>query len=82
MTENIRAGKIIKEGEKGDGKCYFPCKNCCTRCPKRVLIATTKKHCRKYGHMDGGSNEYCPMVISYIYIQIICFNIYCILKIL
>jgi hypothetical protein len=67
MSENIRGGKKIKEGEKGDGKCYFPCKNCCTRRPERVLIATTKKHCRKYGHMDGGSNEYRPMVISYIY---------------
>jgi hypothetical protein len=70
MSENIRGGKKIKEGEKGDGKCYFPCKNCCTRRPERVLIATTKKHCRKYGHMDGGSNEYHPMVI-YIYIYII-----------
>jgi hypothetical protein len=69
MSENIRAGKRIKEGEKGDGKCYFHCKICCTRRPERVLIATTKKHCRKYGHMDGGSNEYRPMVISYICIH-------------
>jgi hypothetical protein len=67
MSENIRGGKKNKEGEKGDGKCYFPCKNCCTRCLERVLIATAKKHCRKYGHMDGGSNKYSPMVISYIY---------------
>ena len=69
MSENIRGGKKIKEGEKCDGKCYFPCKNCCIRCTERVLIATTKKHCRKYGHMDGESNEYCPMVIIYIYIH-------------
>ena len=34
MSENIRAGKRIKEGEKGDSKCYFPCKNCCTRHPE------------------------------------------------
>ena len=67
MFENIRGGKKIKEGEKGDDKCYFPCKNCCTRCAERVLIETTKKHCRKYGHMDRGSNEYHPMVIIYIY---------------
>jgi hypothetical protein len=46
----------------------FPLQKCCTRRPERVLIETTKKHCRKYGHMDGGSNEYRPMVISYIYI--------------
>jgi hypothetical protein len=76
MSENIRAGKRIKEGEKGDGKCYCPCKNCCTRCLERVLIATPTKHCRKYGHMDGGSNEYRPMVCIFI----ICFNIYYILK--
>jgi hypothetical protein len=69
MSENIRAAKRIKEGEKGDDKCYFPCKNYFTRHPERVLIETTKKHCRKYGHMDEGSNEYHPMVISYIYIH-------------
>jgi hypothetical protein len=43
-------------------------KNVCLRCPVRILIETTKKHCRKYGHIDSGSNEYCPMVISYIFI--------------
>ena len=69
MSENIRAEKIIKEGEHSDGKCYCPCKNCCTRYPERVLIATTKINCRKYRHIDMGSNEYCPMVISYIYIH-------------
>jgi hypothetical protein len=78
MSENIRGGNKIKEGEKGDGKCYFPCKNCCTGRPERDLIATTKKHCRKYGQMDEGSNQYCPMVYTFI----ICFNIFCILKIL
>ena len=67
MSENIRAQKRIKEVEKGYGKCYFPCKNCCTRGPESVLITTAKNNCRKYGHMDGGSNEYSPTVISYIY---------------
>jgi hypothetical protein len=69
MSKNIRGGKKIKEGEKDDGKCYIPCKSCFTRRPERVLIETTKKYCRKYGHMDGGSNEYHPMVIIYIYIH-------------
>ena len=73
MLENIRGGKQIKEGEKRDDRCYFPCKNCCTRCLERVLIAKTKKHCRKYEHMDGGSNEYRPMVISYIFISFFSF---------
>jgi hypothetical protein len=73
MSQNIRGGKKSKAGEKGDGRCYFPCKKCCTTRPVRILIATTTKHCRKYGHIDGGSNEYRPVVISYIFI--ICFYI-------
>jgi hypothetical protein len=73
MSQNIRGGKKSKEGEKGDGRCYFPCKICCTTRLVRILIATAKKHCRKYGHIDGGSNEYRPVVISYIFI--ICFYI-------
>jgi hypothetical protein len=36
MSENIRCGKKIKEGEKGDDKRYLPCKKCCTRHPERV----------------------------------------------
>ena len=75
MSQNIRGGKKSKEGEKGDGRCYFPYKRCCTTRPVRILIATTKNNCRKYGHIDGGSNEYCPVVIiSYIFI--ICFYIF------
>ena len=50
MLEKISGGNKIKEGEKGDGKCYFPCKNCCTRCHERILIETTKKHCRILYH--------------------------------
>jgi hypothetical protein len=74
MSQNIiRGGEKSKVGEKGDGRCYFPCKKCCLIRPVRILIATTTKHCRKYGHIDGGSNEYRPMVISYIFI--ICFYI-------
>jgi hypothetical protein len=69
MSQNVvRGGEKSKAGEKGDGRCYCPCKKCCLRCPVRILIATTTKHCRKYGHINGGSNEYRPMVISYIFI--------------
>jgi hypothetical protein len=69
MSHNvIRGGEKSKEGEKGDGICYCPCKKCCIRHPVRILIATATKHCRKYGHIDGGSNQYRPMVISYIFI--------------
>jgi hypothetical protein len=72
MSQNVvRGGEKSKVGEKGDGRCYCPCKKCCLRCPIRILITTTTKHCRKYGHIDGGSNEYCTMVISYMYVYIL-----------
>jgi hypothetical protein len=70
---NIRGGKKNKVGEKGDDRCYFPCKKRSFTCPVRILMATSKKHCRKYEHTDGGSNEYHPVVINYIFI--ICFYI-------
>ena len=69
MSHNIvRGGEKSKAGEKGDGRCYYPFQKCCLIRPVRILIATTTKHCRKYGHIDGRSNEYRPMVISYIFI--------------
>ena len=77
MSENIRRGE---ENQKGDGKCYFPCKRCCNVGPVRVLIATTKRHYRINGHIDGGLNEYHHVVITYIFI--ICLRIDCICKIL
>jgi hypothetical protein len=69
MLQNVvRVGEKSKAGEKGDGRCYFPCKKCFLRRPVRILIATNTKHCRKYRHIYGGLNEYLPMVISYIFI--------------
>jgi heterodisulfide reductase subunit C len=69
MSQNVvRGGEKSKVVEKGDGRCCFPCKKCCLRRPVRILIAKATKHCRKYGHIDGGSNEYRSMVISYIFI--------------
>ena len=69
MSQNfVRGGEKSKVGEKGGGRCYCPCKKCCLRRPIRILIAITTKHCRKYGHIDGGLNECRPMVISYIFI--------------
>ena len=74
MSWNIvRGGEKSKEGEKGGGRCYFPCQKCFPICLVRILITKTTKHYRKYGHIDGESNEYCPMGISYIFI--ICFYI-------
>ena len=69
MSQNVvRGGEKSKAGEKGDGRCYFPCKKCCLKHPVRILIATTTKNCRKYGHIDGRLNECRTMVISYIFI--------------
>jgi hypothetical protein len=69
MSQNaIRGGEKGKVGERGDGRCYFPFKKCFLRRPVRILIETTTKHCRKYGHIDGRSNEYRAMVVSYIFI--------------
>jgi hypothetical protein len=68
MSQNIvRGGEKSKEGEKSDGRCYFPYQKCCLVRPIRILIATTTKNCGKYGHINGGSNEYHPIVISYIF---------------
>jgi hypothetical protein len=69
MLQNVvRGGEKSKAGEKGDGRCYFPCQNFFLIRPVRILIETTTNHCRKYGHIDGRLNEYHHMVISYIFI--------------
>ena len=69
ISQNVvRGEEKSKAGEKGDGRCYCPCKKCYLRRPVKFLIETTTKHCRKYGHIDGKSNEYRTMVISYIFI--------------
>jgi hypothetical protein len=60
MSENIRGGKKIKEGEKGDIKCYFPCKNCCSRHPERVLIATAKNIVENMGTWMGDQMNIIP----------------------
>jgi hypothetical protein len=80
MSQNIRGGKKSKAGEKGDGRCYCPCKKCCFARPVRILISIATKHCRNYGHIDRRSNEYRPMVISYIFI--ICFMLSVLYKII
>jgi hypothetical protein len=74
MSKNVvRGGEKSKAGEKGDGRCYFPCKKCWLRHLVRILITTSTEHCRKYGHIYGGSNEYRPMVIIYIFISLFYF---------
>jgi hypothetical protein len=46
MSQNVvRGGEKSKAGEKGDGRCYCPCKKCCLRRPIRILITTATKHC-------------------------------------
>ena len=62
MSKNIRGEERNEEGKKGDDICFYHCNSCFMRRPVRILIETTKKYCRKYGHMDEGLNAYCPMV--------------------
>jgi hypothetical protein len=46
---------------KGDRKCYFPCNQCRGFNRRRLLITTTERHCRQFGHIEGGY-EYRPLV--------------------
>jgi hypothetical protein len=62
----------------GDRKCYFPCKKCRGYNRRRLLIKTTKKHCREYGHLEG-RHEYRPLVSYSLYVfilQIVFVNVY------
>jgi hypothetical protein len=54
----------------GDRKCYFPCKICRGYNRRRLLIKTTKRHCREYGHLEGG-HEYRPLVSYSLYVFIL-----------
>ena len=54
MSQNIiRGGEKLKEGEKGDGRCYFPCKKCSFSHPVRILIETTKNIVGNMGTLMG-----------------------------
>ena len=35
---------------RGDGKCYCPCTQCRGFKRRRILISTSRKHCREHGH--------------------------------
>ena len=52
---------------KGDGKCYFPCNQCKRFQRRRINIATSIKHCREHGHVEGGL-EYHPFVSFALYV--------------
>jgi len=47
-----------------DRRC--PCGNCKGLKPRRILIKSTKKHYRDYGHAEGG-HEYQPFVSHLLY---------------
>ena len=44
MSKNIRGGEKLKRVKRVTVNVIALAKNCCTRHPERVLIATTKKH--------------------------------------
>ena len=54
---------------KGDGKCYCPCSECRAFKIRRIKITIAKKHCWKYGHVEGG-HEYRPLVSSSLYMSL------------
>jgi len=54
----------------GDRKCYFLCKKCRGYNIMSLLIKTTKKHSRKYGHVEGG-HGYCLLVSYSLYVFIL-----------
>jgi hypothetical protein len=58
----------------GDQNFYCPCKTCRGYNRKRLLIKTTKTHCREYGHLEGH-----PLVSYSLYVfilQIAFVNVY------
>jgi hypothetical protein len=62
----------------GDWKCYCPCKICRGYNRRRILIKTTKRNYREYGHLEGGP-EYRPLVSYSIYffiLYIVFVNVY------
>ena len=54
---------------KGDGKCYCLCSQCMGFKRKRINITTFKRHCREYGHAEGG-HDYRPFVIFSLYVSL------------
>ena len=54
---------------KGDGKFYCPCSQCKGFKRRRIKIATDKRHCREYGHAEGG-HDYHPFVICSLYMSL------------
>jgi hypothetical protein len=55
---------------KGDRKCYFPCTQCKGFNRRRILITTTERHCRQFGHVEGGY-EYRPLVSYSLYVFVL-----------
>ena len=53
-----------------DWRCYFPFKKCRGYNRRRLLIKTTKKHCREYGHLEGG-HAYHSLVSYSLYVFIL-----------
>ena len=54
---------------KGDGKCYCPCSKCRVFKRRRIKITIAKRHCREYGHAEGG-HDYRPFVSFSLYMYL------------
>ena len=79
IPENCELLARLWDGLKrdGDGKFYCPCSQCRGFKRRRINIAIAKRHCREYGHAEGG-HEYRPFgkfFIIYVFILIIFVNV-------
>ena len=54
---------------KGDGKFYYPCCQCKGFKRRRINITKTKRHCKEYGHAEGG-HDYRPFVSFSLYMSL------------
>ena len=55
---------------RGDGKCYCPCNQCRGFKRRRILITTTRKHCREHGHTEG-EHEHCSIIMFCIFFALV-----------
>ena len=54
---------------KGDEKCYWTCSQCMGFKRRIINIIISKRHCREYGHAEGG-HDYCPFVSFSLYMYL------------
>jgi hypothetical protein len=62
---------------KSDRKCYFPFTHCKGFKRRRILIRIIERHCRQFGHVEGGY-KYHPILVRfslYVFVLIVFMNL-------